>query len=180
METLKNILIEAIETGEIIPIKYHGGSQPGTIRQISPVSVDGDKVKARCLASSRVKMFKLSKMELEQNLDLVTYVASQKTEPTSLKEAFKPYENFIRDSGWVISFKNDTAEIFTTLKNGKLRKKSSASIIKIGDDEGVGSRPWIVYTPGEMSTFRNLSAAAKKFILFSKTTTAKFNQFTNS
>jgi predicted DNA-binding transcriptional regulator YafY len=68
MGNLEQLLITAIETGEVINIKYHGGSQPGSIRQISPISVNGDDVRARCLATNRVKVFKISKMEIEQSL----------------------------------------------------------------------------------------------------------------
>ena len=47
MKSIKPILTEAIETGEVVKIKYHGGSQPGSLRQISPISIVGDDVVAR-------------------------------------------------------------------------------------------------------------------------------------
>lgn len=122
MGNFEKILIAAIETGEVINIKYHGGSQPGSIRQIYPVSVNGDNVRARCLATNRVKVFKLSKMKIEQGSNSTnSYVAGQEIpESNSLKEAFEPYEAFLYDSGWVLSVENDEAGIYRTFKNGIL------------------------------------------------------------
>jgi hypothetical protein len=57
-------LQQAIQAGEVLTIKYHGGSQPGAERQIAPMEVNGDKVRARCYASNAVKYFMLGKIEL--------------------------------------------------------------------------------------------------------------------
>lgn len=54
-------LKEAVETGEILKIRYHGGSQPGRLfREIAPISVNSDKVRA----SGTVKTFLISKVEI--------------------------------------------------------------------------------------------------------------------
>ena len=57
-------LQRAIGTGELIGIVYHGGSQPGAFREIAPLQIDADKVRARCYSSNAVKVFSLSKIEL--------------------------------------------------------------------------------------------------------------------
>lgn len=59
LERVKN----AVGTGEVLKVVYHGGSQPGTIREIVPVSISGDTVWAICLESNRRKQFILSKIE---------------------------------------------------------------------------------------------------------------------
>ena len=61
---VKERLIEASKTGEIITIVYHGGSQPGTKRDISPIRVSKTEVRARCLVTEELRTFKLSKLEI--------------------------------------------------------------------------------------------------------------------
>jgi len=57
-------LREAAETGEIAKIRYHGGSQPGTLREIAPIAVKGSKVRARCYTSDAIKTFLVEKVEI--------------------------------------------------------------------------------------------------------------------
>ena len=54
----------AMETGELVTIKYHGGSSPGTVREIMPVKIENDRVRARCYTSDAVKSFMFNKIEL--------------------------------------------------------------------------------------------------------------------
>ena len=51
-------LSRAIEAGEVLLVKYHGGSKPGETRQLSPIAfVSDDKIRAHCHASGRNKVF---------------------------------------------------------------------------------------------------------------------------
>ncbi|MEA1988222.1 MAG: hypothetical protein U9N57_03290 [Pseudomonadota bacterium] len=192
MENLEQILISASETGEIINIKYHGGSQPGSTRQISPISVKNDDVRARCLATNRVKVFKLSKIELEQSSDLIkTYVPGKKApEPNSIKEALESHKEFLSGLGWVLIIDNEEAGVFRTFKNGKLRKTPDVYIqyheftydYTDWDEDGneveytkPSVRPWYVRSnPANQGTsFKKLSSAIEKFLLFSKKASEK-------
>lgn len=66
MSTEERIL-SAIESGEILLIRYHGGSDPGSVREILPVMVRSrGKVKARCYTSKAFKDFKIEKIEILQ------------------------------------------------------------------------------------------------------------------
>ncbi|TFF20792.1 hypothetical protein E3C22_18045 [Jiella endophytica] len=56
-------LEDAMGTGELVSIRYHGGSQPGAIRDIAPLAIEGTKLRARCYASHTVKTFSLDKIE---------------------------------------------------------------------------------------------------------------------
>ena len=47
-------LKEAIEDGEVLRVKYAGGSQPGAQREIAPISVKVGKVRARYYTSKAV------------------------------------------------------------------------------------------------------------------------------
>lgn len=57
-------LESAIGTGELVSIVYHGGSQPGAFREITPLQIEDGKVRARCYTSNAVKTFALDKIEL--------------------------------------------------------------------------------------------------------------------
>ena len=57
-------LKESIETGETLRIIYHGGSQPGTVREIVPQSIKGEKLRAFCIGSGASKTFIISKIEI--------------------------------------------------------------------------------------------------------------------
>lgn len=61
-------LRDAIESGEILTIRYHGGSQPGASREIAPIQITKDKVRARCYASNAVKLFAIGKIEIIETL----------------------------------------------------------------------------------------------------------------
>ena len=64
---IKQVLSEAIGTGEILTIIYNGGSQPGAQRQISPIKISGPIVVARCLSSDEIKKFSIPKIEILQH-----------------------------------------------------------------------------------------------------------------
>jgi len=187
MDNLKQILVSASETGEIISIKYHGGSQSGSIRQISPISVRNDDVRARCLATNQVKTFKLSKMELEQSSELLkTYIPGKKvSEPNSITEALEEHKELFFNLGWKLVIGKEEAGVYRTFKNGKLRKTPDVHIqyheftydYTDWDDDGneveytkPSVRPWYIRSnPANQGTsFKKLSSAIEKFINFSK------------
>lgn len=57
-------LQQAVGSGEIVSIRYDGGSQPGAHREILPLQVGTAKVRARCYTSAAVKEFMLSKITI--------------------------------------------------------------------------------------------------------------------
>ncbi|MCL1827394.1 MAG: hypothetical protein FWG20_05060 [Candidatus Cloacimonetes bacterium] len=50
--------------GQKIKIIYHGGSQPGSVREIHIVKVDADEVRARKEGERVIKWFKTEKIEI--------------------------------------------------------------------------------------------------------------------
>lgn len=65
METVRDRLTEAIGAGELVSIRYHGGSDPGAVREILPLAFEGpENVRARCYTSNAVKIFRLAKIEV--------------------------------------------------------------------------------------------------------------------
>lgn len=172
MKSLEKILMEAKESGEVLNIKYNGGSQPGSIRELSPISVSGDNVKARCLASNRVKTFKLSKMEIRKVLKPIDYIEGhKKAEPESLKEALSPHEKCLRDLGFALSIGNKYAEVYRTFKNGKSDKTPDVFIrYRRCVDGWEATRPWYINSniTGQASSFKKLSTAIEKFLNLAK------------
>ena len=57
-------LRQAIRAGEALTIIYNGGSNPGALRKISPISLAGDKVSAHCYSSNAVKSFAIDRIVL--------------------------------------------------------------------------------------------------------------------
>ncbi len=66
MNTEQTILLCAEEKGRI-SIIYHGGSQPGSTREILPIRIDGKMLHAKCAITNRFKMFNMEKLELENS-----------------------------------------------------------------------------------------------------------------
>jgi predicted DNA-binding transcriptional regulator YafY len=63
-EDLRARLVAAATAGEVIPVVYHRGSQPGTVREVIPPAVSDDELRAHDVAASIDKTFKLAHLEL--------------------------------------------------------------------------------------------------------------------
>jgi hypothetical protein len=172
MEAILNKLAEAISTGELINIIYHGGSEPGTARMIMPIKIEGDKVRARCYASNKVKAFSLEKIEFAAD-DISDYTGTHQ-EPASLEEAITPYLDELKAAGWDIELTSDSVRLFTFFKNGKRRKTSELSLSyyipqehyefdepeAVEEPDGINQRPWHV----QGHAYKYLSKAVSKFL----------------
>lgn len=136
MEALISRLVDAAKNGEVLTVIYHGGSQPGTQRQIAPIRIDDKVLWARYMPKNIVKSFSLSKIELiEQGQD------SPISTPAAYDPEFKPKPRYIdlkdflakhlgdlESAGWYIGIdvQPDSPEVrvgvFKTLKDGTPRK----------------------------------------------------------
>ncbi|MBN2269702.1 MAG: hypothetical protein JXN61_03755 [Sedimentisphaerales bacterium] len=131
--SIHSILSEARNNGEILKIKYHGGSQPGTVRLISTISVSEDKVIARCLNSNTVKTFIIGKIELCRNNN---HDDDIKWAPT--KKSLVKYENLaafcdlrrseLESLGWHVNSDANFVSLHRRFKNGKPLKGSDVSL----------------------------------------------------
>ena len=61
---IHDALLEAIENGKPLRVRYFGGSSPGAERELQPLAVNDGKVRARCIPSGETKTFVVEKMEL--------------------------------------------------------------------------------------------------------------------
>lgn len=175
MKSLECVLEDAISSGEVVSVKYMAGSQPGVVRDISPISIDGDNVRARCLVSNSAKVFKISKMFLSDGV--ADYKQESDIEPLSLADGLSKYENELVDLGWVLKVDDEGAGVYRCFKNGKLRKTPDISIqyhkhrVELDFESGLmvevglSDRPWYVTRyKSNASSFKILSKAILKFM----------------
>jgi len=187
MTDLTKRIEEAIEAGEVVLIKYHGGSKPGTIRQIAPVNlIGGDRVRAQCLSSRTSKVFFIDKMEIVDsgNHAAANYEATPTLEYSSLEEALGGHLAELRKKGWDVEATENHISLqrpISFFKNGKVRRRQNLSIgyeplafeyIWNEDQDDVVTdhtrpreRPWTLSGSGlTTSSFKSLRAAAEKFL----------------
>jgi hypothetical protein len=186
-------LKQALETGEVIGILYHGGSQPGAYRQITPIQVGDNQVRARCYMSNAVKMFALDKIELRDAASPTTSDLSSIWSPhakaaipalSSVTEVAAHYRSSLEAQGWHIEYEcNDEGEylcLYAHLKNGRLRKHPTVSLgyetmgydLVVTPDGGTEranfrprTRPWSVTAKGGKSgTWSHIEGAIRCFL----------------
>jgi len=182
---LRHMLVEAANTGEVIRIIYHGGSQPGTVREIGPISVSASEVRAHDLASGIAKTFKLAKIELA---DLTAKApeydpaaAPQVEDACAIKQAFAGKIPDLEALGWHIQLSDDAVSVHRSFKNGKPRKipdvrlsydEFNVDLVYDLDAEGMveekrkSSRPYRVESRnfGSARSFGRLSKASELFL----------------
>jgi len=106
MSELTKRIEEAIEAGEVLLVKYAGGSQPGVPRRLVPIQLlKGDKLRARCVVTNKAKIFLLSKIEVMDAMDHGD--ASYQPPPArpkyeNLHEALSGCREKLEEMGWEI------------------------------------------------------------------------------
>ncbi|KGK41389.1 hypothetical protein LH51_08235 [Nitrincola sp. A-D6] len=125
----------AIETGEVLKVRYHGGSQPGTLREIAPISVNDGKVRARCYSSDAVKTFAISKVEIvgfAKKGDEWQKGKEQKSEYVSLSYFFEEKANLFDELGWHVeselSGDHEFLSLHACFKNGNPKKGAEVEL----------------------------------------------------
>jgi hypothetical protein len=158
-------LNEAAEAGEVITVVYHGGSQPGTKRRLSPIKATPRELRARDIATDEVKTFLVSKIEIvPDNHPAKEYVPGFVAPPkfTDLLEALGSKVKELEAIGWYVNLSESSISVHRYFKNGKPRKDGDAGILK--DQEG-SNRPWYVFGP-DLATARTFSHLEKAVELF--------------
>lgn len=183
MSLLYERLKVAAKAGEVVRIIYHGGSQPGTVREIYPIRVATLEISARDLATDIVKTFKLAKIELVDDVtDAPEYDAAHSdiSEPAGIIEALDGKHSELENLGWHVAFSEDEASVYRFFKNGKPRKTADVSLSydefvtdlfvdddgELHEDARHSTRPYRVdslrFASGR--TFGKLSRAAALFL----------------
>ena len=190
-DEVQSLLKSSIGTGEVIGVVYHGGSQPGSYREIVPLQISDGKVRARCLTSQAVKVFVLSKLSIappRSAEDAPKHAWRPKTQANpliniSIALVYEVYLPALDAAGWHVECEHNEdgsfLKLFARLKNGKLRKHpdcelSYQSMIyapvtledgsSIGDELRSRSRPWGVSGKSKSRTWADPNRALLAFL----------------
>lgn len=183
--TTEKRLQEAIKDGEVLTVIYQGGSQPGALRKIAPISVKDGKVRARCLSSNAVKLFALDKINIideEMPLGVTGWQQTIKsiTHYESISVLLEKKREFLEGLGWHIDNNLTCISLHRCFKNGKPFKSSDVSLgyeeyrydMVVGldgelcEEKKVKShRPWTIRGKNkDTKTFGSLDKAAEVFL----------------
>ena len=135
---IEETLHDAIGTGELITIIYHGGSQPGATREILPIKITGNKLRARCYTSNAVKTFVIDRIELCPNQTTTASTWDSEImdfqQFKNIKDVYEQLKKELSSYGWHVKFTESDSGNFVSLslhtyfKNGKLRKRPAVSL----------------------------------------------------
>lgn len=130
-EHVRARLAAAATAGEIIRVVYRRGSQPGTVREIAPVAVSDDEVRARDIATGIDKSFKLAFLELAgPETTAPAYDPTPPVEDTrTLGSALEPYVAELRTLGWHVESSDTSISVHRFFKNGKPRKGADVAVL---------------------------------------------------
>lgn len=186
--TTEKALQNAIATGEILDVIYLGGSNPGTSRRISPISISNGKVKARCIKSNTVKSFSVSKILLSDEYRTIrvnqsAHHTSKKNHFNSLADLLKFSQDTLKGQGWHVIADETSISLHGLFKNGKAKKTADVAIhyeeyaydyvIDENGEEHLENkrkrkRPWVVRAKSEETkTYGSLERAAETFMKLS-------------
>jgi hypothetical protein len=143
MQTREQILKEAIGTGEVIKVRYYGGSRPGEERElvIKKILPKG-YVRCFCLRDNMEKTFFINKIEIDGmsagdsvNKESSDFLSNyQSTDPANLEleplEMPKAFSDFIKknsqtwaNSGWYVNTEINSLSLHQKKKDGKPMKR---------------------------------------------------------
>lgn len=120
------VIKDALETGEVLSVRYFGGSNPGVKREIAPIAIIDDKLRATCLKAGMPKIFVIDKMELyvegavsklAENFEINKPVST-----VTIPEFLEQYKDTLEGMGWVVLSDDERVSLHLLFKNGKIRK----------------------------------------------------------
>jgi len=178
-------LQEATESGEILKVKYHGGSQPGSIRDIAPISVKSGKVRAHCYTSNAVKTFSIEKIEVLEGGAVQKETTWDKSKENivnynSLEQLRIEKISELESLSWHVEFSDTSLSLHRRFKNGTPLKGADVSIdfeefdydYVAGEDGEIHKenerkrvRPWVVRAKNKDTvTYGKLDKAVALFL----------------
>jgi hypothetical protein len=184
-------LREAIEVGEVLKVVYNGGSQPGAMREIAPISINNGKVRARCFTSNAVKSFVIEKITIlqeENNIPSVEWNpdAKQVLCYESILDLLEKERGTLVGLGWHVEFDGNCLTLHRRFKSGKPMKGSDVSLYyeEFACDSVMGfdgelheenrrkrQRPWSVRGKNkDTRSYGSLEKAAELFLEWAEST----------
>lgn len=181
-EDIRRRLYEAARAGEVIRVIYLNGSQPGTVREIAPISITDEDVRANCIATDEDKSYKIEGLRLADDSTAINYNPDGPPAPEtqSVEVAVAPHIDRLKEFGWHVDLSTDRISLHLFFKNGKPRKgyvvvmgfsEFTADIFDDGDGKGLqaierpSKRPYYI-SSSELPTrtFTRLPGALNLFM----------------
>ncbi|MCQ0986428.1 hypothetical protein [Jiella marina] len=170
MSDVRSMIAAAIGTGEVLSIRYHGGSRPGSLREILPIKIESDaKLRARCTTSGAVKQFLFAKIELcarpvsgeESDLWSRQAVAAP-PDPACSGDICADRRAAWEALGWRVACGDEGDFFFLGLHR---RRKDGKAFLKTPSIQIVSERPWTVAGRDLTTrTFRHYAKALAAFL----------------
>lgn len=117
-------LIVAADAGATVRIVYLAGTQPGTVRDVSPLSFTKTQMKA-CDANGMEKTYNLRHVRLAiESAPASEYLARtfQESEDRPLGELLQNCASLLRSRGWHVEVEADSIGVYRLWKNGNPKK----------------------------------------------------------
>lgn len=183
----KEQLQEAIGTGTILRVIYNGGSQPGTVREIIPLKIEGNRLFAKCMASNRQKTFSVDKIvfcdEKSGNKEPWRPDVIETFHYETISDFLQENGTQIAAKGWHIESDDNGIVLYGRFKNGNLKKSPDAGLCfdefltatVYDPDSGEfvdekwkkRDKPWLVTTKNKSTIgYGTLDRAARKLLDF--------------
>lgn len=160
-----------------LAVVYRSGSQPGAARVIVPIRLEGDNLRARCVASGQEKVFRLSLLDIPATVEgLPVYDPNTPLDVASLDAAVAAVRSDLEALGWVVH----TSAEGVRLENPHARKNNNAAvgfsfISKVPDFVDAAGvthfrapkRPFYFYSPSSprAKTFEHLESALDSLLV---------------
>ena len=185
MTTLE-LLEDKLGTGELIRIKYHGGTKPGTVRDIVPTKIDQKKkllIAYCCETRQGGKSYSIDKIEILDNKK-PNDVEYKDYKQLSLEELYLQHKEKWEKIGWYIEY--DKCFIRLYKRNKRTGQPLKYPLVYIHDMEGnnlswlerfiaffrsdkkQNKRRWYVFGNKQESSFSNYQKAITKFLEYSE------------
>lgn len=186
------VIQKAIDNKETITISYMGGSHPGSVRELAPISIKNGKVRARCRSSNKVKVFIIEKIKLNPDPQ-VMHRWSPDVKYKSLSDLYEQISHDLQHHGWHVDYAIDDESGYIRLHrkflDGAPLKGIEVEILfskyafrdiishesynfetfQYEQEQVLSDRPYSVYGKGnEYKHFKHLDKAAACFIELSK------------
>lgn len=115
-DSVREFLVRAAKNGEVIRIVYHGGSQPGTAREIVPLEVMETKIRARDFISHQDKIFKIEHIQIPSPTGVppLEYVAPPPPEELvgSIRDCLIKQRQDMEALGWQVELREDYVALY--------------------------------------------------------------------
>lgn len=190
----EKIIQNAIDTKQKINVIYSGGSMSGQSRVLGPISIKGNKVRAKCYTTNALKTFLMERIQvIAENGELTKDRSSEvnQTPRVDPQQTLPDIQNAIaphfHNEQWFVEYNESekSLSIYSRFKNGKPKKLPELQVcyeeyrteLVIDDETGdykevitKRTKNWVVRHKEKKSaiSYNYLNTAADRFFIWCK------------